>query len=39
MEKKLGEILSNMYNSAPEGYLVTFIHLFGIKYARDILNK
>lgn len=38
MEKKLGGILSDMYKGAPEGDKVTFIHLFGIKYA-DIINN
>ena len=36
MEKKLGELLSEMYKQAPEGDKVTFIHLFGIKYADSI---
>ncbi|ETP67319.1 hypothetical protein G159_19435 [Planococcus glaciei CHR43] len=36
MEKKFGEILSEMYRRAPEGDKVTFIHLFGIRYAEDI---
>lgn len=39
MEKRLGEILSNMYKTAPEGYKVTFIHLFGIKYAEEIITN
>lgn len=36
MEKRLGNILSEMYRSAPEGYKVTYIHLFGIKYGEEI---
>lgn len=36
MEKRLGGILSKMYKEAPEGDKVTFIHLFGIKYADEI---
>ncbi|RAZ81115.1 hypothetical protein [Planococcus halotolerans] len=36
MEKRLGDILSEMYKSAPEGYKVTYIHLFGIKYGEEI---
>ena len=38
-EKRLGETLTNMYNSAPEGYKVTFIHLFGIKYSKEIISN
>ncbi|EPD49464.1 hypothetical protein HMPREF1210_03363 [Paenisporosarcina sp. HGH0030] len=38
-EKQLGEILSQMYMRAPEGYKVTFIHLFGIKYAEEIIKN
>lgn len=37
---ELGRKLKSMYESAPQGYKVTFIHLFGIKYGYDILaNK
>lgn len=39
MEKKLGELLSEMYKQAPEGDKVTFIHLFGIKYADSIKSN
>lgn len=39
MEKRLGQILSDMYKEAPEGDKVTFIHLFGIKYADSIKNN
>jgi hypothetical protein len=35
--KELGEKLSEMYNNAPSGYSVAMIHLFGIKYANEIL--
>lgn len=35
----LGEILKQMYNSAPEKEQVTFIHLFGIKYGEIILRN
>lgn len=38
-EMQLGEILSQMYNTAPEGYKVTFIHLFAIKYAEEIISN
>lgn len=38
-EKRLGEILTKMYYSAPNGYKVTFIHLFGIKYANEIVSE
>lgn len=34
--EELGELLSEMYKQAPEGDKVTFIHLFGIKYADSI---
>ncbi|WHY87065.1 hypothetical protein QNH39_04165 [Neobacillus novalis] len=33
---ELGGILKQMYNSAPHGYQVANIHLFGIKYASII---
>ncbi len=33
---ELGEILSNMYEDAPNGDSVAMIHLFGIKYAEQI---
>lgn len=38
MEKKLGDVLSGMYNGAPEGDKLTFIHLFGIQYA-DMITE
>ena len=31
-------ILADMYNNAPEGEQVAMIHLFGVRYARDIQN-
>lgn len=31
-------ILADMYNNAPDGEAVAMIHLFGIRYARDIQN-
>lgn len=37
--RKLGEILSDMYNRAPHGRQVTMIHLFGIKYADVIITN
>ena len=33
---ELGKKLSEMYNNAPEGDAVAMIHLFGIKYAKEI---
>jgi 5-methylcytosine-specific restriction protein B len=33
---ELGQKLSDMYNNAPSGDLVAMIHLFGIKYAKEI---
>jgi hypothetical protein len=30
------ELLKKMYEGAPEGAMVTSIHLFGIKYANEI---
>lgn len=33
---EISQILSDMYNNAPEGEAVAMIHLFGIRYARDI---
>jgi hypothetical protein len=35
---KLAEILSEMYDNAPEGDKVSMIHLFGIRYSNEI-NK
>ena len=34
--KELGDILSSMYDNAPDNEATTMIHLFGIKYADDI---
>lgn len=36
---ELGQILSRMYSSAPQGYQVANIHLFGVKYASIILRN
>jgi hypothetical protein len=36
---ELGGILKRMYNSAPHGYQVANIHLFGVKYASIILRN
>lgn len=38
-EKKLGEILWEMYNNVPKGYQVVNIHLFGVKYATVIFEN
>ncbi|SDQ06929.1 HTH-like domain-containing protein [Virgibacillus salinus] len=38
-QNKLGTYLKEMYSNAPEGYQVANIHLFGIKYADDILKN
>ncbi|MEE0982573.1 MAG: hypothetical protein U0L38_00800 [Bacteroidales bacterium] len=35
----LANILSDMYNNAPQKDQVTMIHLFGIKYAKVILEN
>lgn len=32
----LTTILADMYNNAPEGEAVAMIHLFGIRFAREI---
>ncbi len=37
--KELGEKLNEMYNNAPNGDSVAMIHLFGIKYANEILQS
>ncbi len=34
--KELGEKLSEMYHNAPKGDSVAMIHLFGIKYSKEI---
>jgi hypothetical protein len=36
---ELGSKLSEMYNNAPKGYSVAMIHLFGIKYANEIIES
>jgi len=36
---ELGETLSKMYNNAQKGEAVAMIHLFGIKYANDIISS
>lgn len=36
---ELGSKLSEMYNNAPKGDSVAMIHLFGIKYAKEIKNS
>lgn len=33
---ELGNALSNMYHNAPKGEAVAMIHLFGIKYAKEL---
>lgn len=33
---ELGLILKEMYSNAPNGEMVTQIHLFGVKYADEI---
>ena len=34
----LTTILADMYNNAPDGEAVAMIHLFGIRYSKDIKN-
>jgi 5-methylcytosine-specific restriction protein B len=34
--QQLGEVLNRMYTDAKNGEVVTMIHLFGIKYAKEI---
>lgn len=36
--KELGNKLREMYKNAPKGDAVAMIHLFGIKYAKEILS-
>lgn len=36
--QELGKILKEMYENAEDGEAVAMIHLFGIKYAQDIIN-
>ena len=36
--KQAAEQLKDMYNNAPDKEAVTFIHLFGIKYAKEIIS-
>lgn len=38
-ENELGKILKEMYDNAPEGFKITNIHLFGIKYASIIIDN
>lgn len=38
-ENELGKILKDMYDSAPTGYKVANIHLFGVKYSSIILKN
>ncbi|WP_418604604.1 hypothetical protein [Hwangdonia sp.] len=33
---QLGAALSNLYHNAPKGEAVAMIHLFGIKYAKEL---
>jgi 5-methylcytosine-specific restriction protein B len=35
-DNQLIQELRRMYEGAPDGYKVTFIHLFGIKYAEEL---
>lgn len=35
---ELGSMLKNMYDKAPKGEAVAHIHLFGIKYADEIVK-
>jgi hypothetical protein len=37
--EELGNILSQMYDNAPDGEKVAMIHLFGIRYARIIRDN
>lgn len=34
--EKYALILKKMYDSAPKGYQMTFVHLFGIKYSKEL---
>ncbi len=36
---ELGKILKEMYLNASDGYMVANIHLFGIKYAEEIITN
>ena len=38
-EYELGQKLKEMYENAPKGEAVAFIHLFGIQYADEIRNN
>lgn len=38
-EHELGKILKTMCDTAPQGYKVANIHLFGVKYASTILKN
>ncbi len=37
--KDFGITLGNMYHNAPKGDKVSMIHLFGIKYAKEITES
>ena len=37
--KELGKNLHEMYFNAPKGEVVAMIHLFGIKYAKEIITS
>ncbi|MFI8605078.1 hypothetical protein ACIGCP_11480 [Cellulophaga baltica] len=37
--KELSKKLHEMYFNAPKGELVSMIHLFGIKYAEDLMER
>lgn len=37
--KELGDMLREMYENAAKGEAVAMIHLFGIKYAKEITNS
>ena len=36
---ELGQILRDMYDNAPDGDKVAMIHLFGIRYSDEIMEK
>ena len=37
-KNELGKVLHDMYFNSPDGETVAMIHLFGIKYAKEISN-
>jgi hypothetical protein len=37
-ERRIINVLSEMYLNAPEGYQMTMVHLFGIMYAQELEN-